>query len=288
MILLTPLIIILLYSWSYKKRHKNLHKHFSDYLSNEGSSTIPANIRLDEDVFKTSSRPYSSSSSEDVLKASLSWRHLDQEEQISLSLVDVFKMSWSRPIHSSWSYVFKTCSRRFQGIFKTSSRCLSKKSSKRLQDVFKTCCKNVFKTSSRRLQDVFKMSSRHFQDVLQRCPQEAFKTYYQVMLLMLKCFQDVFKTYSQCFWGALQSQLSTQKDLPRFALRNHGKRTKFVRVTTVSQVLIFHFTTLVAAYRGAFTALPNKGAFFAKTLHDFKLLIFSQKSSIADVPLSCK
>ena len=71
-------------------------------------------------------------------------------------------------------------------------------------------------------------------------------------------------------------------------LRNHGKCTKFVRVTTVSQVLIFHFTTLVAAYRGAFRALPNQGALFAKTLHDFKLLMFSQKSSIADVPLSCK
>ena len=177
---------------------------------------------------------------------------------------------------------------RLQDVFKTFSR--------HFQDVFKVSFQEVFKTSSRclqdvlqkRLQDIFKMSSRHFQDVLQRCPQEAFKTYYQVMLLMLKCFQDVFKTYSQCFWGALQSQLSTQKDLPRFALRNHGKCTKFVRVTTVSQVLIFHFTTLVAAYRGAFRALPNKGAFFAKTLHDFKLLIFSQKSSIADVPLSCK
>ena len=50
-------------------------------------------------------------------------------------LEDVFKTSWSRPIYSSWLYVFKTSSRRFQGVFKTS-------------------CKKVFKPSSRRLQDV--------------------------------------------------------------------------------------------------------------------------------------
>ena len=78
--------------------------------------------------------------------SSSSSRRLDQDEYVRLSLMsseDVFKTSWSRPIYSSWLYVFKTSSRRFQ-------------------DVFKTSCKNVFKTSSRRLA---KISSRRFQDV---------------------------------------------------------------------------------------------------------------------------
>ena len=52
---------------------------------------FPANIRLYEDVFPSSSE-------------------------------DVFKTPWSRPIYSSWSYVFRTSSRRFQDVFKTSSR----------------------------------------------------------------------------------------------------------------------------------------------------------------------
>ena len=92
-----------------------------------------------QDVFKTSSRPL-----QGVFKTSS--RRLDQDEYVCLSLTsseDVFKTSWSRPIYSSWLYVFKTSSRRFQ-------------------DVFKTSCKNVFKTSSRRLA---KISSRRFQDV---------------------------------------------------------------------------------------------------------------------------
>ena len=84
-------------------------------------------------------------------------RRLDQDEYVRLSLTsseDVFKTSWSRPVYSSWPYVFKTSSRRFA---KTSSRRLAKRSSRHLQDVFKTFSRrpqNVFKTSSRRLQDV--------------------------------------------------------------------------------------------------------------------------------------
>ena len=73
------------------------------------------------------------------------WRRLDQDEDVRLSLTsseDVFKTSWWRPIYSSWPYVFKTSSRRFQDVFNTSC-----------QDVFKMSCKNVFKTSSRRFQD---------------------------------------------------------------------------------------------------------------------------------------
>ena len=93
----------------------------------------PANIRLDEDVLKMSF-------------VFVFRRRLDQDEYVRLSLTsseDVFKTSWSKPIYSSWPYVFKTSSRRFQHVFKTS-------------------CKSVFKTSSRRLP---KMSSKRFWDV---------------------------------------------------------------------------------------------------------------------------
>ena len=66
-------------------------------------------------------------------------RRLNQDKYICLShspSEDVFKTFWSRPIYSSWPYVFKTS----------------------CQDVFKTSCKNVFKTTSRSLQNVFKTS----------------------------------------------------------------------------------------------------------------------------------
>ena len=106
-------------------------------------------------------------------------------------LIRLQKTSWSRPIYSSWSYVFKTCS----NVFKTSSRCLAKTSSKRLaktswrgfQSVFKTSCKSVFKTFSRRFENVFKVSLRRFCE------------YHEVELLLLKRFQDIFKTHSQRF-----------------------------------------------------------------------------------------
>ena len=104
--------------------------------------SCPANIRLDEDVLKTSC-------------VFVFRRRLDQDEYVRLSLTsseDVFKTSWSRPIYSSWLYVFKTSSRRFQDVFETSCKSVFKKSSRCLQD--------VFKTSSKRLQDIFKTSSR--------------------------------------------------------------------------------------------------------------------------------
>ena len=83
---------------------------------------VPANIRLDEDVFKTS--------------FVFVFRR---------RLQDVFMTSWARPIYSPWPYVFKTSSRRFQDVLQ-----------KRLQDVLKTygqdeytSCKDVFKRFSR-------------------------------------------------------------------------------------------------------------------------------------------
>ena len=109
---------------------------------------FPANIRLDENVLKTSWRRLSSSSSEDVFKRlqdvfiqtnmfvlalrlqKTSSRRLGQDQYIRLGhasskpLQDVFKRSW-------------------QELFKTFSR--------RLQDVLPRCLQGAFKTSSRRL-----------------------------------------------------------------------------------------------------------------------------------------
>ena len=134
---------------------------------------IPASIGL----MTMSWRHLMFSSLENVFITSL--RRLDQDEYGRLNLTfseDVFTTSWSRPIYSSWPYVFKMSSRRFQ-------------------DVFKTSCINVSKTFSRRLQDVVEMSSRHLQDVLQRYIQDVFKTYHQVKLLLLTRLGEVFNTF---------------------------------------------------------------------------------------------
>ena len=122
-------------------------KHVFKQLGNN-----PANIRLDEDVFRLRLRKTSS-------------RRLDQDEYVRLSLTsseDVFKTSWSRPIYSSWLYVFKTFSRCFE-------------------DVLQKGLQNMFKTSSRRFEDVFKTSSRRLEKLLQ----DIIKTYHQVKLFLL-------------------------------------------------------------------------------------------------------
>ena len=92
-----------------------------------------------------------------------SWR-IDQDEYICLShtfLEDVFKKSWSRPIHSSWSYVFKTSSRRLakhlQDFFKTFWT--------RLQDILQKPLQDIFKMTSRRFEDIYNTSSKHLQGV---------------------------------------------------------------------------------------------------------------------------
>ena len=166
-------------------------------LSVDCDFSIPANIRLDEDVLKTSWRRLSSSSSKDVFKTSWSRpiysscpyvfktssrRFQDVFKTSSRRLQDVFKTSWSRPIYSSWPYVFKTSSRRFQDVFKTSSR--------RFQD--------VFKTSSRRLQDVFKTSSRRLANTSWRHLQDVLKTYHQVKLFLLTSLREVFNMFVRC------------------------------------------------------------------------------------------
>ena len=146
------------------------------------NTSYPANIRLDEDVLKTSFVF--------VFK-----RRLDQDEYIRLTYItytsaeDVFKTSSRSLDQDQYICLGHMSSRRLQNIFKTSC-----------QEVFKTFCKNVFKTFPRHLQDafktscknIFKTSSRHFlkrlQDFLQRYLQHVFKTYYQVKLFLVTKF----------------------------------------------------------------------------------------------------
>ena len=111
-------------------------------------------------------------------------RRLDLDQYAHLSLTsseDVFKMSWSRPIYSSWPYVFKTSC---QDVFTTFSRRLAKTFLRHLQDVFKTSSRRLAKTSLRRLQDVLQ---RYFQDVC--------KTHHQVKLFLLTRIREVFNTF---------------------------------------------------------------------------------------------
>ena len=112
---------------------KWIHKNYSHN---------PANIRLDEDVLKTSWRRLSSLSSKDVFKTSL--RRFDEDEYILInhtSSEDVFKTSSRRLGLRQDQYIrlVHTCSRRFQDVFKTPSRLL--------QDVFKTSWRRVANTS---------------------------------------------------------------------------------------------------------------------------------------------
>ena len=90
-------------------------KYYSICSDNQVSfiRSYPANIRLDD---------------EDVLKTSFVF-------VFRRRLEDVFKTSWSRPIYSSWLYVFKTSSRR-----------LAKTSSRHLQVVLQGCLQDVLKT----------------------------------------------------------------------------------------------------------------------------------------------
>ena len=80
----------------------------------------PTNIRLDEDVLKTSF-------------AFVFRRRLDQDEYARLSLTSSRRLGEDQYIRLG-----HTSSRRLQDVFKTSSRRLAKTSSRHLQDVFKT------------------------------------------------------------------------------------------------------------------------------------------------------
>ena len=122
-----------------------------------GLANTPANIRLDEDVLKTSFVF--------VFRRRLPRQIYSLYSYVSRRrLQDVLKTPWSIPIYSSWPYVFKTFSRRLQSVLQNS-----------LQDIFTTSCQDVLKTFSKplqdvlqkRLQDIFKTSSTRFEDLFQ-------------------------------------------------------------------------------------------------------------------------
>ena len=140
-------------------------------LTNLHLCALTANIRLDEDVLKTSF-------------VFVFRRRLDQEEFVRFSLTsseDVFKTSSRRLSQEQYVRPGHTFSRRLQDVL---PRCL--------QDVYKTSSRRLAKTSSRYLQDVLKTSWRYLQDV--------FKTYYQVKGFLVTELQEIFETYSKRFW----------------------------------------------------------------------------------------
>ena len=138
------------------------------------------------------------------------------------------KTSGSRSIYSSWSYVFKTSSRRLQNVFKTSS--------KRLQNVFKASCKNIFKTTSRSLQDVFKTSSKRLQDIFKasckvlqmssssRRFRDVSSRYTVLVNMFSRCLQDVFTTFLR---RTAKTVIYTEGFALVTLLRNYGQCTKF-------------------------------------------------------------
>ena len=89
--------------------------------------TVPANIRLDEDILKTSWRRLSSSSSEDAFKTSS--RRLDQDEYVRLSLTSsedvlvktnifVLAICLQDVLKTSWRHFQYVLQRYLQKIFK--------------------------------------------------------------------------------------------------------------------------------------------------------------------------
>ena len=97
-----------------------------------------------------------------------SWRRLDQDEYVHLSLTsseDVFKTSSRHLAQDRYIRLGHTCSRHLQDVFKSSSRRLTK------------------------------TSSRHLQDVLQIYLQDVFKTYHQIKLFSLTCLWEGFNAF---------------------------------------------------------------------------------------------
>ena len=116
----------------------------------------------------------------------MSWRHLED-------------MSWSYLEDMSWRRLEDMFWRRLQDVFSVTIFCLLR----RFQDVFKTssktCSRRICKTSSRRLQGVFRTSWKtkncHAEDVLKTSSRLVLKT-------SSRRLQDVFKT-NKCLLGTL-------------------------------------------------------------------------------------
>ena len=107
------------------------------------TATVPANIRLDEDVLKTSWRRLSSSSSKEVFKTSS--RRLDEYKYILVnhtSSEDVFKMSSKRLGQDQYICLVHTSSRCLQDVL---PRRLQNISQIRLEDIFKMFWRRIIK-----------------------------------------------------------------------------------------------------------------------------------------------
>ena len=111
----------------------------------------PANIRLYEDILKTSVILVFRRRLQDVLiKTNIFALVINLEKTSSRHLQNVLV---NTNIFASWPYAFKTFSRRFQDvlprslqdIFETSSRRLPNTSSRHRKEVFNTSYKSVFK-----------------------------------------------------------------------------------------------------------------------------------------------
>ena len=94
-------------------------------------NTVPwAYVIAQQTFVLMKTRRLSSSSSEDVFI----------KTNIFALALRLQKTSWSRPMYSSWPYVFKTSSRPLQDVFKTSSR-----SSRRLAKISSRCSRRTIK-----------------------------------------------------------------------------------------------------------------------------------------------
>ena len=149
----------------------------------------------------------------------------------------LMKTSWRRLSSSSSEDVLvKTnifvLAIRLQDVFKTFSR--------RLQDVLQKRLQDIFKTSSRRFQDVFKTSSRRLAKVSSRRFQDVSSSYAVLVNKFSRCLQDVFTTFLR---RTAKTVIYTEGFPLVILVRNYGQCTKFVRVATVSKVLVFHFST---------------------------------------------
>ena len=158
----------------------NYLQNVENYLFRTSSNFI-ANIRLYENVLKTS--------------FIFVFRRRRQ---------DVFKTSWSRWIYLPNPNVFRR--RLLDVLIKTNITVLVI----RLQDVFKTFSRLLQNVLPRLLQNVFKASSRCLAKMSSRHLQDVFKPYHQAKLLLLTRFQNGSERYSKRFWDVLQRHLSTE------------------------------------------------------------------------------
>ena len=104
------------------------------------SSIFPANIRLDEDVLKTSFVFIFRRRLEDAFKTNMF--------ALALRLQKTSSRRFQVVLVKTNTFVLAI---RLQEVFKTFSRRLQDDLQKRLQDIFKTSCKDIFKMFSRRI-----------------------------------------------------------------------------------------------------------------------------------------